>query len=95
MRRTEAPQGVGMVMFLNILHRWESAELNHGEPAELLGVSERRFRRWRGRYEEEGKARLLDQRLGRGRAIGFRPTAPRKWSRSTASAIRASPPRLP
>jgi transposase len=65
MRRTEALQGVGMAMFLNILHRWESAELNQGEAAELLGVSERTFRRWRGRYEEEGKAGLLDQRLGR------------------------------
>ena len=31
MRRTEALQGVRMAMFLNILHRWESAELNQGE----------------------------------------------------------------
>jgi hypothetical protein len=32
MRRTEALQGVRMAMFLNVLHRWESAELNQGEP---------------------------------------------------------------
>jgi predicted DNA-binding protein (UPF0251 family) len=33
-------------VFLNILSRWESAELNQEEAAELLGVSERTFRRW-------------------------------------------------
>jgi transposase len=65
MRRTEALQGVRMAMFLNLLHRWESAELNQAEAAELLGVSERTFRRWRDRYEEEGEAGLVDRRLGR------------------------------
>ena len=54
-----------MAVFLNLLHRWESAELNQGEAAELLGVSERTFRRWRDRYDEEGEAGLLDRRLGR------------------------------
>jgi transposase len=65
MRRTEALQGVRMAMFLNLLHRWESAGLNQGEAAELLGVSERTFRRWTRRYEEEGEAGLLDRRLGK------------------------------
>jgi transposase len=65
MRRTEALQGVRMAMFLNVLHRWESAELNQGEAAELLGVSERTFRRWRDRYDEEGEAGLVDRRLGK------------------------------
>ena len=51
-------------MFLNILNRWESAELNQGEAAELLGVGERTFRRWTRRYEEEDEAGLLDRRLG-------------------------------
>ena len=65
MRRTEALQGVRMAMFLNILNRWELAELNQEEAAELLGVSERTFRRWTRRYEEEGEAGLLDRRLGK------------------------------
>jgi transposase len=65
MRRTEALQGVRMAMFLNILRRWESAELNQEEAAELLGISERTFRRWQSRYEEEGEAGLLDRRLGK------------------------------
>src|SRR5271167_1059061 len=65
MRRTEALQGVRMAVFLNVLDRWESAELNQEEAAELLGVSERTFRRWTRRYEEEGEAGLLDRRLGK------------------------------
>jgi transposase len=65
MRRTEALQGVRMAVFLNLLHRWESAELNQAEAAGLLGVSERTFRRWRDRYDEEGEAGLLDRRLGK------------------------------
>jgi transposase len=65
MRRTEALQGVRMARFLTLHHRWESAELNQAEAAELLGVSERTFRRWTRRYEEEGEAGLLDRRLGK------------------------------
>jgi transposase len=64
MRRTEALQGVRMTVFLNLLHRWESAEFNQAEAAELLGVSERTFRRWTRRYEEDGEAGLVDRRLG-------------------------------
>jgi transposase len=75
MRRTEALQGVRMAMFLNILSRWESAELNQEEAAELLGMSERTFRRWTRRYDEEGEAGLLDRRLGQ--ASGKRVPADR------------------
>src|ERR1700722_5816354 len=75
MRRTEALQGVRMTVFLNLLHRWESAELNQEEAAELLGVSERTFRRWTRAYEEEGEAGLVDRRLGK--ASGKRVPADR------------------
>lgn len=75
MRRTEALQGVRMVMFLNLLSRWESAELNQAEAAELLGVSERTFRRWTRAYEEDGEAGLVDRRLGK--ASGRRVPADR------------------
>ncbi len=75
MCRTEALQGVRMAMFLNLLHRWESAELNQAEAAELLGVTERTFRRWTRRYEEEGEAGLVDRRLGK--ASGKRVPADR------------------
>ena len=35
------------------------------EAGELLGCSERQFRRYRRRYEEEGLAGLADRRLGK------------------------------
>ena len=75
MRRTEALQGVRVAMFLNVRSRWESAELNEDEAAELLGVSTRTFRRWRNRCDEHGEAGLLDQRLGK--ASGKRVPADR------------------
>jgi hypothetical protein len=37
MRRTEALQGVRMAVFLNILNRWESAELNQAEAGAVGG----------------------------------------------------------
>jgi transposase len=65
MRWTEARQGVRMMKFLSILSRYEAAEFSQLEAAELLGVGERTFRRWRQRYEEDGEAGLLDRRLGK------------------------------
>ena len=90
MRRTEALQGVRMAVFLNILNRWESAELNRKKQRSYWGVSERTFRRWTRRYEEEGEAGLLDRRLGK--ASGRRvPVDRAEVSGSIASATRASP----
>jgi transposase len=54
-----------MQKFLDVLCRWEGKELSAMEAAELLGCSERQFRRYRDRYEEEGLAGLIDKRLGR------------------------------
>jgi transposase len=65
MRRSEALQGVRLIKFRSVLERYESSELNQCEAAELLGISERTFRRWQQRYEEAGEAGLLDRRLGR------------------------------
>jgi hypothetical protein len=52
MRRTEAFQGVQMIKFLDILGRCEAAEFSQVEAADLLGVGERTFRRWRQRFED-------------------------------------------
>ena len=57
-----------MMKFLSILSRYEAAEFSQLEAAELLGVGERTFRRWRQRYEEDGDAGLLDRRLGKASA---------------------------
>src|ERR1019366_2425424 len=64
MRRSEALQGVRMIRFQSVLGRYEADELNQIEAAEMLGVSERTFRRWCRRFEDEGEPGLLDRRLG-------------------------------
>jgi len=64
MRRTEAHQGVRMIKFSSILARYEAAEFSQLEAAELLGVGERTFRRWRERFEDEGEARFAGPSAG-------------------------------
>ena len=54
MRRTELLQGLRLMKFEMILERCKARELSQLEAAEVLGVHERTFRRWRDRYEDEG-----------------------------------------
>jgi transposase len=49
--------------FDDVLGRSERSELSQMEAAELLGISERTFRRWRDRPREAGLAGLDDRRL--------------------------------
>jgi transposase len=64
-RRTEVLQGLRMMKFLSLLDRVEAAALSKLEAAEILGMSERTFRRWCERYREEGEVGLVDRRLGK------------------------------
>jgi len=57
-----------MQKFVDVLSRWEGGELSMMEAGEILGCSERQFRRYRDRYEEEGLAGLADKRLGKASA---------------------------
>ncbi len=50
--------------FEELLDRHERGFLTQIEVAEMLGVTERTFRRWRTRYRDEGEAGLRDRRLG-------------------------------
>lgn len=54
-----------MQKFGDVLRRWEGGDLSMLEAGELLGMSERQFRRYRDRYEEAGEAGLVDRRLGK------------------------------
>jgi transposase len=65
MRRAEVLQGIREMRFLEVYERSRSGRLSYAEAAETLGMSERTFRRLRGRYEVEGEAGLLDRRLGK------------------------------
>jgi transposase len=50
--------------FADVLGRSERSELSQMEAAELLGISERTFRRWRDRHRDAGLVGLSDRRLG-------------------------------
>jgi transposase len=65
MNRTAWLQDRRMQKFCDVLHRWERKELSAQEAGEILGISERQFRRYRRRYEEDGFAGLADRRLGK------------------------------
>ena len=64
MRRTEQLQGLRLMKFEEVYGRSYRGELSQAEASEILGVSERTFRRWRDRYEAEGAEGLYDRRLG-------------------------------
>jgi transposase len=68
MRRTEVLQGLRVMRFEDVYGRWQQRRLSQAEAAEILGMSERSFRRWRDRYEDEGAAGLCDRRLGKASA---------------------------
>jgi transposase len=54
-----------MARIVEAIGRWRSGALSCGEAAEVLGMSERHFRRLRDRYEAEGAEGLIDRRRGR------------------------------
>lgn len=65
MRRTEVLQGLRHMKFETLIERWDRDELSQAEAAEILGMSERTFRRWHTRWLEEGETGLLDRRIGK------------------------------
>jgi len=52
-----------MEKFESVLDRVRSRALSQVEAAEILGMSERTFRRWRDRFEADGLEGLFDRRL--------------------------------
>ena len=65
MRRTERAQGLRSMKFEEVYGSTVRGVLGQAETTEMLGVSERTFRRWRDRFEAEGAEGLYDRRLGR------------------------------
>jgi transposase len=63
MDRARIHEGIRRMRFEDVLGRSERSELNQIEAAELLGISERTFRRWRDRHREVGLPGLADRRL--------------------------------
>ena len=65
MRRTERAQRLSLMKFEEVYARTRVRRLSQAEAAEMLGMSERTFRRWRDRFEAEGAEGLYDRRLCR------------------------------
>ena len=65
MRRTEVLQGIRQMKFEEVYERSRGRRLSQFEAASVLGVLERTFRRWRGRFEADGAEGLYDRRLGK------------------------------
>jgi transposase len=65
MNRATRLQGRRMQKFRDVLSRWQAGGLSMMEAGELLGMSERQFRRYRDRYEADGEDGLRDRRLGK------------------------------
>lgn len=68
MTRATVLQEVRQMRFEELYARQQRRELTAEDAAEMLGVTARTFRRWRGRYDAEGAEGLQDRRLGRASA---------------------------
>lgn len=68
MTRATVLQEVRQMRFEELYARHQRRDLTMAEAAEMLGSSERTFRRWRDRYAVDGAAGLEDRRLGRASA---------------------------
>ena len=68
MRRTEVLQGLRRMKFEDVYGRWQQRRLGQAEAAEILGMSERTFRRWRDRYQDDG-LEGLDAVMGLSRSV--------------------------
>ena len=65
MKRTELLQGLRVMKFEELNGRVKRRALTQEQAAQVLGVSERTFRRWQEREEAEGAGGLYDKRLGK------------------------------
>ena len=63
MDRAGVHEGIRRMRFEALLDRQEKGELSQAEAAEMLGIGERTFRRWRDRLRDEGPPGLADRRL--------------------------------
>ena len=63
MDRARIDEGIRRMRFEDLLERYERGERGQATAAELLGIGDRTFRRWRDRLQDEGPPGLADRRL--------------------------------
>lgn len=64
MKPTKLLQEIRKMRFEEAHEGWTAGRLTQGEAARILGICERSFRRYLGRYEADGLEGLIDRRLG-------------------------------
>jgi transposase len=69
MGRTELLQEIRKMRFEEVYSGWSESRLTQEQAAMVLGISERTFRRYIHRYEEDGREGLSDRRFGK---VSFR-----------------------
>ena len=68
MTRASVLQEVSRMRCAELYERRQRRDLTMADAAEMLGITERTFRRWSARYDTEGADGLQDRRLGRASA---------------------------
>jgi transposase len=68
MTRATVLQEMRQMRFEELYERRQQRTLTMAEAADILGITERTFRRWSSRYDAEGAAGLQDRRIGRASA---------------------------
>ena len=63
MRRTEWLQETRKMRFEEADGKWTERSISQEEAAQVLGISSRTFRRYTGRYDEDGLEGLTDRKL--------------------------------
>ena len=95
MDRARLHEGIRRMRFTDVLDRSERSELSQMEAAELLGISERTFRRWRDRYRDSGQEGLADRRLTpslRRAPVEMSMRPPKTWCTYDSSRIASGVP---
>jgi len=63
MEATKLLQEIRIMGFDEAFTGWKTGSLTQAEEGRLPGMSERNFRRYIGRFDDEGEAGLMDKRL--------------------------------
>ena len=63
MKPTQVLQEIRKMRFEDAYEGWNAGRLTQAEAARILGVCERSFRRYMGRYEANGLDGLIDRRV--------------------------------
>ncbi len=89
MDRTTVLQEIRKMRFEETWNEWKKGRLTQEEAGRILGMSERSFRRYVRRVEEEGSRGSWINASPRPRPDALRSMKPWRWSKSTGAGMTA------